>query len=298
MHWTYETHKRKEDLCQGDILEPKETLIKLFKEVHPHFIDKKYRGFLLLTQTCDLATRIKNPNQCSATHISLSAIRSLNDIITDSLKEQFGFLTTGVYAQHMKRSVEDLLERIVNQNENKLGLFYLHPDLDSGITVQSVAVLRVAISVRATEHYDTLRKARVGRLSKEFQPKLGWMVGNLYSRVGVQDWKEQLEDQNKDLESDILNEALCCYREKPIWLDRKIYKKILKTVPDFDTLSFSEQEGIIKKNAPPPPEQKALDIIAKTINDVVPKVADKHLEIIKNRLKNNQQFEAQMRRFK
>jgi hypothetical protein len=158
--------------------------------------------------------------------------------------------------------------------------------------------LRVAISVKSFEHYESLIKARVGRLSKEFQPKLGWMVGNLYSRVGVRDWKEKSEEQNIDFENDIINEILCFSRKKPIWLDREIYKKILKDVPDFENLSFSAQEIIIKEKTPPPPEQKVLEIIAKTVKDVVPKIQDDLLEKIRNRLKNNQQFEAQMRKFK
>lgn len=52
MHWTYDTYAEESDLRQGDILEPTETLLALFDDVHPHFTDEKYRGFLILSQTC------------------------------------------------------------------------------------------------------------------------------------------------------------------------------------------------------------------------------------------------------
>ncbi len=142
MHWTYESFCAEDDLCQGDILEPNEELTQIFNKVHPHFTDNKYYGFLLLTQTCDL---VKRNGKCGATHISLSVIRSLKDIIKDSLKSKFGYLSPGVYNAQQQVHVKSLIERIINQNENKLALFYLHPNLDSGITIPSVAILRVSI---------------------------------------------------------------------------------------------------------------------------------------------------------
>jgi hypothetical protein len=194
----------------------------------------------------------------------------------------------------MRKAVESLMERIINQNENSLGLFYLHPDLDSGITVPSVAILRVAISVSAAQHYFTFKEARVGRLSKLFEPKLGWMVGNLYSRIGVPDWKEKA---NGDIEESIIKDILAPLRKEPIWLSRDLYKKILKQNPDFETLTITEQEKIIIQNLPKPPKDKLLEIIAETVRNVVPKVKPEHLDIIKNRLSGNDQFEAQMRKF-
>lgn len=293
MHWTYEPVSPANDLEQGDILEPSADLKNLFSTVHPHFTDTKYRGFLILTQTCDLARREEKGNKCGATHISLSVIRSLQDIICDSLKDQFGYLAPGIYAQHKQRSVGMLIERLVNQNEIALGLFYMHPDADAGITVPSVSILRVAISVRAMEHYQTLQKARVGKLSKEFQPKLGWMVGNLYSRVGVRDWKE--ETANK--EAMIINDILRFEREEPLWINNKIYKKIVKKNPDFLEMEINDQEKVIKDSLPPPPKDKAIEIITKTIKNVASKIPDDALDKIAKRLNNDEQFEAQMRKF-
>lgn len=293
MHWTYEPHKREDDLRQGDILEPSKTLLALFEDVHPHFINSKYRGFLVLSQTCDLVRRKQKGRICDATHTSLSVIRSLQDIISDSLKDRFGYLAPGIYNGGMKNTVENLAERLVNQNEEKLGLFYLHPDLDSGISFPSVAILRVSISVKAMQ-YEKLLGARVGRLSKEFQPKLGWMVGNLYSRVGVTDWKETPK-QDYD-EKQLISELLSFNRDEPLWLDTKIYSKLLRSRPDFMQLSQSEQDKLIKELLPLPPKEKVIEIIATTISNTA-KIKDEHLETIKHKLKNDDQFAAQMRKF-
>src|SRR5205807_2422402 len=41
--------------------------------------------------------------------------------------------------------INELLERIINQNEQTLGLFYLEPDGDLKLAVGAVALLRVTI---------------------------------------------------------------------------------------------------------------------------------------------------------
>lgn len=292
MHWTYEDIEEDGplDLAQGDILEPNVNLTKLFQEVHPHFSKPKYLGFLVLTQSCDLVQKYG----VKATHITLAVIRSLQDIISTSLKDNFGYLAPGIYAAHRQKSVELLAERLINQNENMLGLFYLHTEADLGISTPSVAILRVTISVKA-EHYPMLQEARVGRLSKEFQAKLGWMVGNLFSRVGVSDWKEKYN--NSDVEKAIIRKFLSFYRDNPVWLQQKQYKKIVKTNPDFESLSIAEQDELIKQSTPLPPKEKAVGIITKIIKDVAPKVPEEALNKIKHRLINNEQLEAQMRKF-
>lgn len=293
MHWTYNTTvlDKDTDICQGDILEPNEALLQLFNEVHPHFTDKKYRGFLVITQSCDTVRRPEKGNKCSATHINLCVIRTLQDIIKDSLKEQFGYLAPGIYVQELKRTASMLIERIVNQNENSLGLFYLHPDGDVGIAVHSVAILRVAIAVRATEHYKTIQDARTGRLSKEFQPKLGWMVGNLFSRVGVTDWKDNADEEKK-----VINEILSFTREKPIWLENKTFKKINKDHSNFNSLKLTEQEKIINDYLSNP-KDPVLEIINETIKEIDPNIQKETLDKIKTRLNNRVDFDVKIKKY-
>ena len=295
MHWTYDqASDDNKELCQGDIIEISSDISEAFKDVHPYFIDEKYRGFLVVTQTCDLALR---GGKCSATHIGLSVIRSLQDIISDSLKGKFYYLAPGIYNKSKQKIVNDLVERLVNQNENGLGLFYLYPDGDAGISVHSVAVLRVTISVKSM-HYEKLVKARVGRLSKEFQPKLGWMVGNLYSRVGVSDWKEKEKEQNRKIESSLIQEILAfATREAPLWMTESDYKAVTQEHPEFATMPPAEQDEILKKFQPPSIKDEILDIIAEAAKNIFPKVNESHLENLKTRLKNNEKFESKLKKF-
>lgn len=70
------------------------------------------------------------------------------------------------YPKESKGTARDLLKRTFDQNERALGLFYLHPEADSGIALPSLILLRVAITLRI-QHYETLQNARCGRLSTE-----------------------------------------------------------------------------------------------------------------------------------
>ncbi|RJQ14427.1 hypothetical protein C4553_01065 [Candidatus Parcubacteria bacterium] len=297
MHWTYKGYSKEEDLCQGDIIAPSSALTKLFKEVHPHFTHNKYLGFLVLTQSCDL---VRRQTLCKTTHVSLSVIRSLQDIISGSLKDRFGYLAPGVFAADMKPMVKPLFERVLNQNENALGLFYLHRDLDAGISEPCVALLRISISVRAGEHYDSLVDARCGRLSELFQPKLGWMVGNLYSRVGVPDWKEKSTDP--DIEEKLLNQILSSttsssIRQEPLWIKTKVFNKIKKDYPDFEKLPLAEQEKLVQQYLPPPPKEIAIDQIATIIKKVYPTISDDVLKKIKSHLTNDESLNGHLKKW-
>ena len=59
MHWTYAQERAVDRDClqQGDILERKDELVQVLKQVHPHFADPKYVHFIVLTQSCDLYFR-------------------------------------------------------------------------------------------------------------------------------------------------------------------------------------------------------------------------------------------------
>ena len=252
----------------------------MFREVHPHFCNEKYRGFLVTTQSCDL---VKRERRCSATHINLSVIRSMEDLISDVMKDKFGCLAPGIYIEERKRFVEMAVERIINQNEYGLGLFYLYPDIDSGIPLHSVAILRVSISVRAEEHYQTLVDARIGRLEQSFQSRLGWISGNLYSRVAVKDWK----DQSSVNEDDLKLELLRFQRTKPIWISSKIRKKLKKEGVDITCLSDDEIETNISRFQEQQPKEKIIKRVMNLVQNKIPKVKKENLEQLQTHLEND-----------
>src|SRR5690606_8754619 len=94
----------------------------------------------------------------------------------------------------------ELFERIFNQNEQSLGLFFLHEDSDSGIYEASIAMLRISVALK-NEHYHTLMNSRKGRLNEEFRAKLGWLIGNLYARPATRDWRDAESEGSSKLDS-------------------------------------------------------------------------------------------------
>ena len=63
------------------------------------------------------------------------------------------------------------------------------------MATRSVALLRVKFSLRS-EHYKILQQSRRLGLSDPYASKLGWLVGNLYSRVATPDWEDQESKKN------------------------------------------------------------------------------------------------------
>ena len=79
--------------------------------------------------------------------------------------------------------------------------FYLEPDGDLELAVPSTTLLRVSFAL-GVEHYETIKKARRGRLGAQFRNKLGWLTGNLYSRVDTPDWPETVGKEDADTKID------------------------------------------------------------------------------------------------
>lgn len=189
MDWIFHAAEPDSALSQGDVLLPQESLLKALREVHPHFCNSKYLGFMLLTQSCDLLQRGAD-RACKAPHLEICTIRALDDYIFSILDAECAPVAPGIYSDSDKPRARDLLTRVFNQNEQALGLFYIHqaPDV-TGLVVPAIAVLRVSVALR-TEHYEMLRQCRTASMDPAYAAKLGWLVGNLYSRVGVDDWHD------------------------------------------------------------------------------------------------------------
>lgn len=173
-------------LQQGDILEKTELLKEILREVHPHYLDESYTRFIILSQTCDLVRR--GGNDCKTRYITLGVIRPLSLLLEREIeKHQDDFDKTAIVCKNSAKSkLTQFLERLFNNNEPEY--FYIEPQPEVGLSEPSCAFLRLSISIRAYQHYDTCFKARKLSLSEGFRAKLGWMIGNVYSRVGTEDW--------------------------------------------------------------------------------------------------------------
>lgn len=231
-HWTYASFTSNHDLAQGDIIEPTPELHEVLRSVHPHFLNAKYVSFMVLSQSCDLVRRQGYRGQ----PINLCVVRELRAVAKTLLDLYCGTGIPGVFRTDTLTNGRQFLQRIINQNEQAVGLFYLHPDADAGIATPSVAMLRIAIALH-TDHYETLQRARHGRLRPEFQAKLGWLIGNLYSRVGTEDWTESEDRRNE--QKRIIDQTL----EELTgvgWASSQAVHKARKS--GFSTVSKSSQE--------------------------------------------------------
>lgn len=219
MHFTY--RKPEGDLQQGDLLTRTKEVVQLLREVHPHYSQHQdYKYLIVLTQSCDLVRR--QGDSCKSRYISLAAVRPLTTVITRELsryqrspREQ----RLGYCSQKARSDMKQFLERLLNNNEPNY--FYLHSDVELEIAEPHVAFLALSIAVKADLHYETCLNARIGQLEDSFQAKLGWLVGNMYSRVGTADWvpghqtPEQFENHIETM-----------LKETCIWVDERFIKKI------------------------------------------------------------------------
>jgi len=283
MHWTYEHFEPHEDLEQGDILEPTVELQSILSEVHKHFLDPKYIAFLITTQSCDLVLR---KNACGTRYVNIAVVRELEAVLDSFLSQLCNPIKARIYPKELKGVARLMIERLFNQNEQSLGLFYLHPDIEAGISVRSVALLRVSVAFKS-DHYEVLKRARRGRLKSEFRNKLGWLVGNLYSRIGTEDWTEPSE-RKKDLEK-LIKECLEINdpHRGPIWIPQSWIESAQKNGIDIEEVDQAELVDIIGSYKPRPPRDVAIDQIEKVIRDVVSEITDDKIRQIKHRLNND-----------
>jgi hypothetical protein len=284
LHWTYSAVPQGSDLEQGDILKPSEALHDLFFRVHPHFCDAKYNGFLIATQSCDLVRRKSSPK---ALHINLAVVRPLSQVIPKLISQIIRPISPGtrLFPANKKVDVRQLLERILNQNEHALGLFFLHADSDAGIDEHSVSFLRVAVAVRS-EHYDKLLSARSGRLGVAFQAKLGWLLGNLYSRPASPDWHD-LEDGRNKLDR-MIDQCLDDLPPEcePSWVDDEVIRGAMESGIDLNGKGLADLEEF----RPKPPHELAVGRVRAWIAQVAPEIQEDRLQKLENRLKNDGKF--------
>lgn len=289
-HYTYETFEEESDLYQGDILEPLESIRSILESVHPHFLEAKYTHFLILTQTCDLVRR--GNTQCKSRYINLAVVRPLKDVLWNFLDKTCRKVQIadealeGFYILESKNKAHELIRRIINQNEQSLGLFYLHPDGDIGITDPSVALLQVSIALRAQEHYDTLVEARRGRLADQFRGKLGWLIGNLFSRVATDDLPKETQEE--------LCRTFLDYKPDrnytPCWLPRENVEYAGKIGFDVSGYSRKEIANELKRTKPDQPKDIAIDQALEIVQSVVGPLSAEQLRKITLRLRQDPVF--------
>lgn len=206
-HWAFKKAPS-EYLEQGDVLRASSEVKALLATYHPHYAaHPDNRFYIVLSQSCDL---VRRGGDIKARYISIAPVRTLDAILQREFSSSISWLDDGdgFASSRVKAEVEKFLTRLINNNEP--GYFYIEPEAAAGLTEPMCASLGLAISFRA-EHYDKFLEARTISLEDSFQAKLGWLLGQMYSRVGTQDFPvEQLRQKIDDIVS-----SLALWLEQP-----------------------------------------------------------------------------------
>lgn len=171
-------------LEQGDLLEVTPELQSLLESYHSYFAQHPdNRFYAVLTQSCDL---VRRAGGCAARYIAIAPVRPIATVIGREFDEKLVSVAKGVrYASHRERGeIERFLERLLNNNEPSY--FYFEAEPGRGVYGPMCAVLGLSIPFKA-EHYDELLRAKIIGVTDVFQAKLGWLLGQLYSRVGTEE---------------------------------------------------------------------------------------------------------------
>jgi len=292
LHWTYR-EVGEEDLLQGDILERTDALIEVLQEYHPYFCREEYTGFLVLTQSCDLVR--DNKGECKAPYISIAVIRELEPLLPELLSPICGAGIDNVYLEEGRYAARDVLRKVINQNDQARGLFYLHPVSTEERSLRilafpSVGLLRVSIALRR-QHYDILLDARRFHLDGEYANKLGWLSGNLFSRVATKDWEDQ-EGHAKasEVQCNKLLEAVTV-KDQQNWIPASWLDAAWKKGKDLSTIKPAVMRSELDAIKPPSPVESA----AKVVTTIAEKtIANLTLENIQKDLAANPVFLEQV----
>lgn len=261
LHFTYEPTSSKTELMQGDVLRRTPEIDELLKEVHPHFYkNQENLLFIVLTQSCDLTLR-KAGEPCKTPYITIAPVRSLDLVVQRHLVQQSGLTLEAeilVLSAKAKSKAIEFLTRVFNNNEP--GYFYLDAE-DTELPCDCVAFLNLSIPIKAEKHYQKCLDAKITQLNGTFQAKLGWLVGQMYSRVGTEDLsREKIAEKLKSALKDV---ALCIEDQKVAALEKvyaefkdanpgvkmpeKAITEALVNIPNRKKLVFEQTDKIIKE---------------------------------------------------
>jgi len=283
-HWTYSPLDPSNDLRQGDIIGRTPGLLAILSKVLSHFCDENYTAFLVVTQSCDLVRRHEEP--CKTEYLNLCVVRELEPLLPTILEPCCGTVVPGVFASDSRQHAEQLLKKVLNQNDQAHGLFYLHPDADVGIATASVAMLRVSIALRR-EHYGMLQKSRCGRLHSEYSNKLGWLTGNLYSRVATPDWEEKENDTTASSKQAELLLRSISQPQNENWVPQELLKAAQTAGEDLGAIPLNRFRSTLAKYARP----ELIDVVLESVSRVGQGViAYKACDAISERLAKHDQF--------
>lgn len=177
-------------LEQGDLI-PRDSpvvreVVAKYHEYHANHPENEM--FAVLTQSCDLYRR---GSPCKARYIALAPVRNLRSVLRHEFESVLVRTPGNLYtlgSEETKERYHNFLSKLINNNDSRHFFLPEH----TGIGQEDMCIL-LALSIPIkVEHYDACVRDRVAQLDDLFQAKLGWLLGQQYSRVGTPDWPEAL----------------------------------------------------------------------------------------------------------
>lgn len=179
----------KSTLTQGDVIARTDDVVARLQQAHQYYADAPhYSHFVVLTQSCDL---VKRRGDIKAPYITIAAAKPFRKTIQEYFDDKSKTIKGAEFTFHsgaLIKKAKELVERHLNNTEPEY--FFLPKSGNPNLPEDLLVFLRLTIALRK-EHYDTLASAKIAELADVFQAKLGWLKGNIYSRVATPDIEER-----------------------------------------------------------------------------------------------------------
>lgn len=270
-------HLKTDALSQGDIIVRNEEIANTIGQAHQYYATASdYTHFVVLTQSCDL---VRRNGKFNAPYITIAAAKPFQKTVTDFLASQSRNIKGSEFQFHPISAlgkVKQLLERHLHNTESEF--FFLPQSGHQNIDEDLVVFLRLTIALRK-DHYDAIAASKIAELADVFQAKLGWLKGNIYSRVATPD----LEDRginSAQTKKDFYDKYIP--QGEMIWLSALqsalLKKRVLEDGRKIDReLNTNEVLDIIENQIPEDADILAANIIDRMIKNKIldPNDADK-----------------------
>ena len=196
-------------------------------------------------------------------------------------------------SEDKRHYVKDFLSKLLNNNLPEY--FYLAQDPELEITRPHVAFLTLSVAVKK-ENYQKCAAARIAQLQDIFQAKLGWLVGEIYSRIGTPDW---VPGQMSDTEFDSLLEKQL--NEMALWVGKSCLDQ-LKTeqqrrrnkmkdpayvIPNAEVLQLVEHFAAMQESK----KERVVKLLVSQASSIIGGIQDDKLKTLEQRLMNNDELE-------
>lgn len=184
---------KRNSLGQGDLITKTAQVEGVLRQAHQYYaVAEYYTHFMVITQSCDLVRR--KGGEFNAPYITIAAVKPFmlavdqaRTFLSDAVPGADGRFSTVLHESKLRQ----LLERYLNNTEPDH--FFLPASEEAGLAEDLLAYLRLSVALRP-DHYDVLASAKAAELADVFQAKVGWLTGNIYSRVATPDIVEKYPD--------------------------------------------------------------------------------------------------------